>query len=640
MELDLSAFDEAQKKTTPAKQELDLSAFDTATPTEQFAQPSQLEAGVRGAAQGLSMGFSDELTGLVESLLSDKSYQQARDESRAAYKAAEQAHPITYTGSEIVSGFAVPGLGWAKGGAGALKGLAKVGARAAEGAALGGLGAYGMSEKEGVEGLKEGAKGATVGAVAAPVLGGLLDKVIPTTKLLSSNIVDPDVVETAYQKARAGQSLAGKEALEQSHQSLLNYVRDDLMPLILDDSKKVVSKAYDEALAQARAMGKTVSVDDLMSRVDDLAARERMAPEDVQKIRNTLDRFGQKEEVITGVKQVNPMNMDPQAQFEQKQIDALKRQQDVKEMRSQLARAGEPSIGGQQPGVFEGQGPAFGSDLLAAKSQSASPTIKAMNPYTGRGETSSIDYITSEIFQKPNLTVDDLTDLKRKLDVMAKSSDPLEAQAAIEMSQQVKGLIRQTAGTDNYKMADEMRKIQSDIEAKFGVGSVEGAPILTKDRQAYEAKARAMTKNLVARQSDPANLQGLSVKEGFDQLSKLLPQQAEDAQRQVNKLAQEARTAETLAIPINPFHPESYFSLRPAIAKSADFAGKGVKKIHEWTDNDLAKGVQYLYTSGKSNYAKMLEKAMMAPGEKRRALLFSLTQNPEFRNAFPGFEEE
>jgi len=46
---------------------------------------SGTESALRGAAQGLSLGFADEITGGVESLLSDKTYDQARNESRENY---------------------------------------------------------------------------------------------------------------------------------------------------------------------------------------------------------------------------------------------------------------------------------------------------------------------------------------------------------------------------------------------------------------------------------------------------------------------------------------------------------------------------------------------------------------------------
>jgi hypothetical protein len=55
----------------------------------------------RGAVQGLSFGFADELSGLGESAFTDKTYEQARDESRAAFEKAQAENPELYLAGEI-----------------------------------------------------------------------------------------------------------------------------------------------------------------------------------------------------------------------------------------------------------------------------------------------------------------------------------------------------------------------------------------------------------------------------------------------------------------------------------------------------------------------------------------------------------
>ena len=80
----------------------DFSDFDQPVSSYDFSdfendlEVSQLESGLRGAAQGASLGFSDEITGAIESLLSEKSYEQARDESRRNYKQAQEQNPISF----------------------------------------------------------------------------------------------------------------------------------------------------------------------------------------------------------------------------------------------------------------------------------------------------------------------------------------------------------------------------------------------------------------------------------------------------------------------------------------------------------------------------------------------------------------
>jgi len=72
------------------------------------------QSALRGLAQGVSLGYADELSGAVESALTDKTYEQARDESRKNFDSAREANPMTYGASQlggaIATGF-IPGLG-------------------------------------------------------------------------------------------------------------------------------------------------------------------------------------------------------------------------------------------------------------------------------------------------------------------------------------------------------------------------------------------------------------------------------------------------------------------------------------------------------------------------------------------------
>ncbi len=130
------------------------------------------KSALRGAAQGASLGFADEITGGLESaagslgLVPDKTYEQARDESRAAYHQAEQDNPNTYLTGQVggsLATLAVPGLNVAKG--------ASLVPRLAT---LGGVGAvqgYGLSEGDTAEErLTDAAKGTGAGVLAG--LGG------------------------------------------------------------------------------------------------------------------------------------------------------------------------------------------------------------------------------------------------------------------------------------------------------------------------------------------------------------------------------------------------------------------------------------------------------------------------------------
>lgn len=169
------AFDpqEFLARTTPAPQTGAPGTFNpaeflsrTGAPTE---APGYLESILRGGAQGFTLGGIDELTGALESIVTDKTYSQARDESRANYHAAHEANPITSTVAEIGSGLLTPGLGAV---AGAAKGA---GAALKAGVALGGLNALGHTEAKDLGGIVEDtALGAGMGGavgVGAQALG-------------------------------------------------------------------------------------------------------------------------------------------------------------------------------------------------------------------------------------------------------------------------------------------------------------------------------------------------------------------------------------------------------------------------------------------------------------------------------------
>jgi hypothetical protein len=210
-------------------------------------EPSTLAAGLEGAAQGLTFGFSDEIEAAGRaaygSATGGKSFGEGYDEAvgkvRERQNAASEAHPIAYYGGEIGSSVLVPG-GLAKLGvkgamAGAAgKGLgARTAAAAKEGAAYGA--AYGAGTAEG--GLADRAQGALQGGVVGGVVGSAL----------------PAVVDV-------GSAAAGKVG---------NRIQ------AFRDPKGYAAERYAEAQAKDVGMGKTIT--DQQKAVSRLEAREAAA---------------------------------------------------------------------------------------------------------------------------------------------------------------------------------------------------------------------------------------------------------------------------------------------------------------------------------------------------------------------------
>lgn len=162
-ELELQQLDnEINKAPSPGlspEEEAELEALNFSI--EAMNKPRKLESLARGIAQGASLGFADEIAGGIEAAFTDKSYEQARDESRAAFEKAKQANMAFYYGGELVGGLA----------SGIAAGPAAAGMRGA--AILGGLYSVGSSNKTGGELLGDAAIGAALGAAGEKVLRGI-----------------------------------------------------------------------------------------------------------------------------------------------------------------------------------------------------------------------------------------------------------------------------------------------------------------------------------------------------------------------------------------------------------------------------------------------------------------------------------
>lgn len=132
--------------------------------------PTQIEAAARGVGQGVTFGFADELAGAGRSIKNwfrtdrdpeiIESYREGRDEYRAADKAAQDAHPLTFGAAEIGSGLLMP-LGAAKGAKAVWRGIK-------QGAAYG----FGSSEADVTKGevaraVEDTVKGGALGGAVA-----------------------------------------------------------------------------------------------------------------------------------------------------------------------------------------------------------------------------------------------------------------------------------------------------------------------------------------------------------------------------------------------------------------------------------------------------------------------------------------
>lgn len=108
-------------------------------PIQVPGQVGALESIHRGALQGVTMGFSDEIAGAVRSLFGGKDYRREREKERSANTQASEQHPYLYGGAELAAGLAtpIPGAGAVKAAGTGAKLLKAAGSAALAGGAAG-----------------------------------------------------------------------------------------------------------------------------------------------------------------------------------------------------------------------------------------------------------------------------------------------------------------------------------------------------------------------------------------------------------------------------------------------------------------------------------------------------------------------
>ncbi len=222
--------------------------------------PGYVESLARGGLQGASFGLSDEAIGFLESLWSDKTYEQARDESRAANEAARTANPKTYLAGEIGGGVAstfVPGVGAAHGASTA----AKLGRAAIEGGIAGG----GYSEAKDAGGVAKdvvlgAGLGGAIGAAGMAASAGLRAAALKiargapdrATKRIVQEIVSATnpkqrnalLGESGIKAERVGKLVLEDDELFAAHRNPVQFV--DTIDTKLTDAAKPLDQLFEQ----------------------------------------------------------------------------------------------------------------------------------------------------------------------------------------------------------------------------------------------------------------------------------------------------------------------------------------------------------------------------------------------------------
>lgn len=335
----------------------EFESFEPAEPAEP-AKPTELEALARGAAQGVTFGFSDELEALLstagQKLTSDEKktfwdmYDEEVSKIRMEYKEAEEEHPgyaltgeiagavlpALATGGTSLLGLGARGAAKVAGTVGA-KGAAKAAGRAATGietlakapglapkvAKMGLLGAeagavYGAGKAE-EDVLSEIASGAAMGAIT----GGALQAAGSAIKAASKEVGKivgkqpffADLKETALLQ-KEGIDILGKES---KYYGQLQNIADDIITVI-PAFKKMAGKEIGEIFEKAGKQlpkDKPVNLGEIVGSIKKTLDPE--IPEHKRLIKELDTLMGtEKEEVLKFVRDIS--RKSPMAKAEEK----------------------------------------------------------------------------------------------------------------------------------------------------------------------------------------------------------------------------------------------------------------------------------------------------------------------------------
>lgn len=273
-------------------------------------ETSRTESLLRGAAQGASLGFADEITAGLESAFTPKTYKQSLAESRAKYEKSQKDNPYWTLAGEILGGVA-PVV--ATGGAGGVVKGAGLGAKVLAGAKAGALYGAGSGLGTSTADLTSGefgkaAKDTAIGAGTGAVIGGVLPPVVGGAKWLGKEVADlpiiKDIVKTGDIAFRTGERVTSPEAVQTATKNLKSSVLD------IQDVDKTLKKNIGEEFKPVQTTEPTIPINEpggaLTTLVSDVERAARISPDQETKtaaegLLNYIDEF----------KTTNPGNASP-----------------------------------------------------------------------------------------------------------------------------------------------------------------------------------------------------------------------------------------------------------------------------------------------------------------------------------------
>jgi hypothetical protein len=302
------------KFAAPTTEELesiksDKFAAPTAAEMAAIHPPSETESFIRGAGQGLTMGFSDEALAAAKAVSTvpgswkelKQAYYEKVAQERVADKAAQEANPWSYGGGQVVGGIGgtlVGGAGLLGAGVKGIMAAKGVPAMMKAGGLMGAVGGAGSAESLSPSVLyPEMVQGIALGAAAGGVMGGV-GKLYGAGKELLSHEV-PKSMGKAFMYESGGERVIGTPAIEALRAEQATIAEGLLGTRAtatagdknLDGILKGVFAKQEEVLASGKPVELQSLLDDALKEVDALPAVTPDQANAKELLRNKINEF-------------------------------------------------------------------------------------------------------------------------------------------------------------------------------------------------------------------------------------------------------------------------------------------------------------------------------------------------------------
>lgn len=584
----MSLQDEFDKETDLAS-EFDNEADLSAPAVEEDSTLDTLADTARGAAQGATFGFADELAGAagaagdvltgqttMEKILD--AYRQNLEESRQAFKQAEERSPTAFTvgnvGGGILTGLATagaaPALVGARGAAalanlrnaGTLGRIAEAGAIGAGSGAVAGLGTSeaDLTQGEVGEALKDVGTGAAFGGVFGAGLQGGVEgiKGIGSAVKGAANLIGKTEtagnIGKAYQLGKEGTDIVTSKGLETAEEGVRAEARG-----LAKESKDVLSAAGKKVGEAKKAAA---------SSTQDLS-------EELEKISEQISRLN--------------ISDDP---------DAIN---DVAKLQKWLQN------------LTEGKEGTGGIDPTSVEFKKAMEIKNTLNKFSGsKGGVPKIEDIEAQ----------------NELKQIAKSINDKLTTATPELA---------SANKNYATVKQSLETLGLDPANDFVRDAATGQQRLTV---AAEQKINSVIKRM-ARDTDAGENAAVKLNETLRMLEAVDPAKAQALKPRLQKASEVldlAQKAQRLGL----LNRSTY--IKSGTVSAANVLGMGVKKLSDATPQQLQQITNTLMQRGGKSMklVQPLVDAMKKDNVGRNAALFALQQNPEYREMLKEFlgEEE